>query len=256
VNITRHEIVSALHGGLLADPQVLAMWLEGADATGTVDEYSDIDVCCSVEAGALTAVTARARDILAGIGALDLVEALHAEEDGQHTVFHLAGTPAYLLIDFDIYVGRGSTFAMGDEIEKPLILFDKAAVIRFLDRDEYLNPLSSRERLQKLKSTIAQGSRIDKYLKRGLFLEAYGYYHRWLLEPLVEILRMRYTPLHPDYYIVHISRHLPGDVLRRLEELFKINSIAEIGVKSGEAVLFFNEVSAELSRTADNRTDQ
>jgi hypothetical protein len=43
--------------------------------------------------------------------------------------------------------------------------------------------------------------------------------------------------------------------LRRLEELFKINSIAEIGLKSGEAVLFFNEVSAELSRVTDNKTD-
>jgi hypothetical protein len=109
--------------------------------------------------------------------------------------------------------------------------------------------------MQRLKNTVAQNSRIDKYIKRGMFLEAYGYYHRWLLEPLVEILRMRYTPLHPDYYIVHISRHLPHEVLRRLEELFKTNSVAEIETKSKAALSFFNEVAAELSANKNHQTD-
>lgn len=247
MDISRHEIVSILHEHLASHPKILALWMEGADATNTVDEYSDIDLCCSVEAGATVEVTDRTREILGNIGKIDLTEDLHAEEDHRHTVFHLAGTPDYLLVDFDVFVGRGSTFIEADEIEKPLILFDKASVIRYLEQSEYLAAQRNDERIQKLKNTVAQSVRIDKYVKRGLFLEAYGYYHRWLLEPLVEILRMRYTPLHPDYYIVHISRHLPGDVLMRLEGLFKTNSVAEIETKSQEALLFFNEIAAEIS---------
>jgi hypothetical protein len=247
VSSARHEIISTLHEHLASDPKVLALWLEGADATNTVDEYSDIDLCCSVEAGAIPEVVDRAREILQTIGPLDSVENLETGEDSQHTVFHLTGTSAYLLVDFNLVVGRGSTFAEADEIEKPVILFDKCSVIRYLSQEEHWTTKSHRQRLQELKNTIAQSSRIDKYVKRGLFLEAYGYYHRWLLEPLVEILRMRYTPLHPDYYIVHITRHLPSDMLARLEELFRVNSVAEIEAKSKEALSFFNEIVAELS---------
>ncbi len=57
---------------------------------------------------------------------------------------------------------------------------------------------------------------------------------------------MRYTPHHPDYYIVHISRHLPTDVLRRLEDLFKVCSLADIETKSREARAFFEETAAFL----------
>ncbi len=247
MNTSRQDIISTLHERLIAHPKILALWLEGADATGNVDEYSDIDICCSVEGGAIVEVIDCARGILGNIGKIDLMEDLYAEEDHQHTLFHLAGTPDYLLVDFDVFVGRGSTFIEADEIEKPLILFDKTSVIRYQDQKEYLALQRNERRIQQLKNTIAQSARIDKYVKRGLFLEAYGYYHRWLLEPLIEILRMRYTPLHPDYYIVHISRHLPRDVLMRLEELFKTNSVAEIETKSKEALLFFNEIAAELS---------
>ena len=246
MNITRQEIISILRERLVSNPKILAMWLEGADATNTVDEYSDIDICCSVEAGTIVEVLNQVQEILERVGTIDLVEKSQAEEDCQHTIFHLRGTSDYLLIDFDIFVDRGSTFAEADEIEKPLILFDKASIIRYVDREECLRAQKNDERIQKLKNTIAQSSRINKYIKRGQFLEAYGYYHRWLLEPLVEILRMRYTPLHPDYYIVHISRHLPGDILVRLEELFKVNSVAEIEAKSKQALLFFNEIAAEI----------
>ncbi len=247
MNITRHDIISILHEHLVPNTKILAMWLEGADATNTVDEYSDIDLCCSVEAGAITEVIEHARKTLENLGSLDLIETLDTGEDYQHTVFHLAGTSDYLLVDFNLFVGRGSNFIEADEIEKPLILFDRGSVIRYLGQEEYLVTKKNSQRIQELKNTIAQSSRIEKYVKRGLFLEAYGYYQRWLLAPLIEILRIRYTPLHPDYYIVHISRHLPSDILMRLEGLFKVNSVTEIEVKSKEALLFFNETVTELS---------
>ena len=41
MNIARDEIISALRERLAPNQKILAMWLEGADATHTVDEYSD-----------------------------------------------------------------------------------------------------------------------------------------------------------------------------------------------------------------------
>jgi len=217
------------------------MWLEGADATGNVDSFSDIDVCCSVSAGSMDAATSRAQAALVSLGKLDLIEKSSRGKDFQFTVFHLEDTSPYLLIDFDVYVDRGSQFTEDDAIEKPLILFDRAGVIRFFANDQHLASIKRAERLQELVNTTAQYSRIEKYIQRGNFLEAFGYYHKWLLMPLIEVLRMRYTPLHPDYYIIHISQHLPPDVLHRLEDLFKISSLEELGTKSQAARSFFEE---------------
>jgi len=156
-----------------------------------------------------------------------------------------SGRP-YLLIDFNIFVGRGSQFTAGDAIEQPLILFDRGGVICFAPADEQQARANRTQRLQALSAIAAQDARIEKYILRGKFLEAYGYYHKWLLTPLIEVLRMRYTPLHPDYYIVHISRHLPADVLRRLEDLLKISSLEELAIKSRAARSLFEETAAFL----------
>ena len=54
-------------------------------------------------------------------------------------------------------------------------------------------------------------------------------------------------PLHPDYYIVHISRHLPAKVLAHLEDLVKFNSMSELELKSKAAVRLFEETASELA---------
>ena len=247
MSISRDLIISTLRERLEPNPRVLACWLEGADAVRAVDEYSDIDFCCSVEAVALDDAAALAQSALESLGRLDLIDLSARAEDFLSVYFHLEGTPPYLIIDFNAYVGRGSDFIEGDEIEKPLVLFDRGRVVRFHSQAEHLTGRTGEERMHKLSNTVAQYARLEKYVKRGNFLEAFGYYHKWLLLPLIEALRIRYTPLHPDYYIVHISRHLPGDVLRRLEDLFKVNSTAEIGVKSQAARAFFEETAAFLA---------
>lgn len=243
----RHNIIATLRAHLEPNPNILALWLEGADATNAVDEYSDLDVCCSVTAGSLAQVAAQAEQALASLGPLDFKQTLHEENDFQHWVFHLAGTSAYLLVDLTLFVARGSEFVAGDAIEQPLVLFDKANVVRYVSQQERLTALGQNQRRQELKDIVAQVSRLDKYIKRGEFLEAFGYYEKWLLNPLIEGLRMQYTPLHPDYFIVHISRHLPSHVLHRLEALFQVNSVAEIESKQQEALKFFEETMAALS---------
>ena len=70
-------------------------------------------------------------------------------------------------------------------------------------------------------------------------------YQRWVLEPLIKAQRLLYTPLHPDYFIVHISRHLPTPVVGRLERLFQVTSLEELEGKVIDAVIWF-EKTADL----------
>ncbi len=255
MNITRDAIITTMKDNLSAQPIVLALWLEGADATGFVDGFSDIDVCCSVTAGNLDTAAALAQTALESLGKLDLVEKKPQGEDFLSNTFHLEGSSPYLLIDFDIFIGRGSTFTTGDEIEKPLILFDRAGVIQFVQLDDLKRAEDQAERLKALADITAQYSRIEKYVRRGDFLEAFGYYHKWLLSPLIEVLRMRYTPLHPDYYIIHISRHLPADVLQRVEDLFKVTTLAEIEKKSRTALSWIEETVEFLGNRDQDRSN-
>ena len=53
---------------------------------------------------------------------------------------------------------------------------------------------------------------------------------------------MCYTPLHPDYGIVHISRHLPAEVRERLERLYQVRSLADLADRVQEAGAYFAEV--------------
>ena len=245
-SLTRHKIIEAIRAKLEQNPSVLAMWLEGADANDTVDEYSDIDLSCSVEMGMLDEVTQEARNALSRLDNLDLDASHKASENRGHTVFHLEGSSRFLLIDFAVYVGIGSQFIKEDDLEKPAVLFDRRKVITYMGQDEALAKSQSSKRLEHLVDVVSQSSRIEKCTKRNNFLEAIGYYHRWLLTPLVEVLRMCHSPLHPDYHIVHISRHLPESVLSRLENLYKVDSVKEIEEKIRDAKSWFHETAVEL----------
>jgi hypothetical protein len=50
---------------------VLALWLEGADANATVDEYSDLDLCCAVTPGYMDEIEELTRDVLSSFDVLD-----------------------------------------------------------------------------------------------------------------------------------------------------------------------------------------
>jgi hypothetical protein len=241
---TRQTLIDTLHTYLARDARVIALWLEGADATGWVDAYSDLDLCVSVDDGAMQAVTDAAQAALESLGPLDLVQRGSAGPGFAQTVFHLQDSSPYLLVDFNVYVGRGSQFVSDDPIERPLVLFDRGPVVTFASPTS--SPQARATRLEELRQVVAQGARIEKYVLRGDFLEAFGYYHKWLLTPLIEALRMRYTPLHTDYYIVHISRHLPPPELARLEDLFQVGSLAELDAKRRLAQAFFDETAAAL----------
>ena len=244
----RDRIIAVLCERLQGEPDVQAVWLEGADALNCVDEYSDIDLCCSVEGELLLKIGALAQSTLERLGTVDLVNRLDSPDFQRHTVFHLAGTSPFLLVDFVAYrAGHGSQFTIGDEIEKPLVVFDRGGMIQYLSQEEAIARQDRSGRLQDLRKTVAQYSRLEKYLKRGNLMEAFGYYHKWLVQPLIEVLRMKYTPLHPDYYIVHISRHMPKDVLAQLEDLMKFDSIAELEQKSRAALQLFEVTAGELA---------
>lgn len=246
--ISRDEIIQALSNGLKNNKAVFALWLEGADSNNTVDAFSDLDFWLDVDDGKECRVLADIEKILRKLGSVACLGLLD-NPDPQIMIraYHLDNTPATLLIDICIQRhSRHFVFIREHIHEQPKILFDKCHVIKY----KKLNMLKDRrargKRVEFLKSVMSQRERIIAKIKRKDFLEALLYYHKWTLVPLVELLRIRYSPLKRDYHLKHVSRDLPPKIVSHLEDLYKVTSLKDIQSKLKKAEKIFSQVLKQL----------
>ncbi|MDD6033600.1 MAG: hypothetical protein PUC47_09000 [Oscillospiraceae bacterium] len=242
--MTRESILQTLRQALEPLPYVHALWLEGADAQQMVDEYSDFDINVDVEDDHADEIFR----LVESLFPMDQVWDTGRSDEFLYRVYHIRGTSDYWMLDFNLHLhstGRsGSTFYEGDWIDKPLVLFDKSGVV-------IMNPprppqAPDPERVQDIRFHFSQAGRVRKYIFRGQFPEAYIYYNKYIIEPLVSLIRMKYTPDKRFYYMVHISRHIPSDALARLTALLQNPDLEALSAHLEDALLWYEELTAEL----------
>ena len=205
-----------------AQPFVQAAWLEGADALGRADLYSDVDLWLDVTAGSEAAAFGEVRHAVQTFGPLD-VEEERAHPDpliGQR-FYRSSGLPPFLFVDVCVQThGRDVAFGPADAF---LPLFDRAGVLSRA-------PSPSTDMQAEIAAVFAGRWRhvlVEKELRRGQRLEALAYYHAEVLDPLVRLLRLRSCPDKRDYGLKHISVDLPAD-LRELEALYALTRPEEL----------------------------
>src|SRR3989344_3330483 len=233
MEVKREQIIEVVDKGLKDDPSVFALWLEGSDANNTLDQYSDIDIWLDVEDGKEQTVFTKIEDIFSNLGELNFAyDMRHPSPQIHQKVFHLKNTPETLLIDVCIQShSRNFEFTRGID-DEPKVIFDKGAIkFKELNQEEFQKELKSR--VERLKITLAQKIRVLTKVKRGDFLESLMYYQKWIVAPLVELLRIKYIPHKRDYHLKHISRDLPKEVVEQIEAISKIQSVKDIenGIK-------------------------
>jgi hypothetical protein len=243
----RTVIISKLTEALQPLPFIHALWLEGADATNTVDEYSDIDFWVDFEDEYEEQAISAVEDAFSALAEIDYKYVMHhGHPKIRQRIYHLAGTSEYLMIDFcwqmhsrpcDEY-----SYQENDPIETAKVLFDKADVIKYkpIDLSQYSE--WNNNRLEEAKYRRTQFLRAEKYVKRGLYLEAYAYYNRYVVEPLVDLLRLIHTPKYADWYMVHISSHIPKAEKERLEHFVQISTLDDIAMRIPQAGKWFDEL--------------
>lgn len=250
MNIDREQIITAISDGLKDDPNVFALWLEGADSNENLDEYSDIDIVADVKDGEEENTLQSVGKILRKLDKLDLeYEASQPHPKLRYKIFHLKSTTEFLIIDVCIQShSRDFEFLEGNKHESPKILFDKAGVVKFRKIDDKKLTKEICESLTVLENIFFQRSKVKKYISRNKYLEAFAYYNKNVLEPLVELLRICHTPLIREYYLVHISDHLPKEMVKEVENLYRINSVDDIGKNLKEAEKLFANVMKEAKQ--------
>jgi len=245
--IDQKIITAKLREALEPLPYIYAFWLEGADANGMADEYSDIDYYVDFEDEYEEKAYEAVEKALSELAAIDYKYVMsHPHSKLRQRIYHLAGTSEYLLIDFcwqlhsrprDEYV-----YFENNKIEAAKVIFDKDHIIRVSPLDLSRFTQWNQARMEEAKYRRTQHIRVIKYVHRGQYLEAYAYYNRYVLEPLIDLLRLIYTPAHADYYLVHISQHIPDFEKETLEYFARIASLDDIENKIPKAGQWFDEL--------------
>lgn len=230
MQLARNYIIDYIKKYAMSKDYVYAMWLEGADGLNQVDEYSDLDFWFDVEDSKRDSFIFDLVDHLSLLGKIDS-RMDQSTKDIYQSNIHLENTNEYLTIDLsaqnDSRDREDTCFTNGSITEVPLVVFDKKNIITFHEPYELDNKELNTVFEQK-KNRILQYSRVTKYIKRNQYLECFMEYEKQILRPIVTIARIIYTPNIYDYELCHISRHLPKDIVEKLEILYKVNSFADI----------------------------
>ena len=190
----RASLIGQMQSLLEPMPTVHAMWLEGADANGHLDEYSDMDLYVDVDDEAIESVLLAVEQRFA-------MDYRHENQSGnacRQIVYHVSCTSEYWMLDFNVQPhsndSKNSIFERDDMIDVCKVLFDKSAVIRIKD----VNLADYRQEqafwLDESDYRFNQLSRVRKYVLRRQFPEAWIYYFKYVVEPLTALLRILYTP--------------------------------------------------------------
>ena len=249
--ISRDNITNKLREALEPLPFIYAFWLEGADAIGTTDEYSDIDFWVDFEDEYEEQAYEAVETALFELSEIDYKYVMrHDHPKIRQRIYHLAGTSEYQMIDFcwQLHSRPKDEYAYieNDTIEAVKVIFDKDNIIRYKPLDLSAFAEWNKCRFEEAKYRRTQHIRAEKYVRRGQYLEAYAYYNRYVLEPLIDLLRLIYTPAYANYYLIHISQHIPEVERERLEYFARISSLDNIEEKIPQAGRWFDELAERL----------
>ena len=252
MKLDRNYIIDYIKEYAINKNYVYAMWLEGADGLNMVDEYSDLDIWFDVEDSKRNSFVDDMVCHLSLIGKIDTRMNKSTKEIYQSNI-HLENTSEYLTIDLaaqnDTRDREDTCFTNGSITEVPLVIFDKKNIITFRNQKK-INKDELDIVFDEKKNRILQYSRVTKYIKRNQYLECFMEYEKQIINPIVTIARIIYTPYIYDYDLCHISRHIPEDIVKKIETLYKVNSFEDIEKNISFALDILKKLEEEYKKTS------
>lgn len=243
--LERDELVTALVETLEPLPYIHAVWEGGAASWQRVDEWSDIDmyVVCDDER-----VEETFRVIEEAVGVLAKIDIKFRMPEpawhGASQVFlRLKNASPFLFLDIAVMKRSGKEKFLQYKIHgKPLVHFDKSDVVKDdpVDPKKYFEQMKAR--LETLKNTFGLFQvLVLKEMNRGNEIEALSYYLSYVYRPLVEVLRIKYSPWHYRFFTTYIYYEIPADVVQRLKRLYFVKDLQALVACRTEAEKWFWE---------------
>jgi hypothetical protein len=124
----------------------------------------------------------------------------------------------------------------------PVVHVDKNRVVKddAIDAENFLKTL--KERLETLRITYPLFlAFILKELNRGNDMTALSFYMAYAMRPLIELLRIKYSPYHFNFHTYYIDYELPPEITKRLRTFFFVSTPQHIRSFLPEVEKWFTE---------------
>lgn len=228
------KIVDELAEAMKQVTGVHAMWVAGSVAEGYADEYSDVDIWLDIDDGQDETIFNSIETFLKTKNELDVNFSEGITPPFSHKVYHVAGTDPLHFIEVTLH-SHSHKFGAFDSLRKNKVIFDKDNSTKIDDFDEQAYEKMLSERKQFLVEKIDLGIlSVDKEIKRKQFPDAMHNYLFWLVEPAIELVRIKLSPLKITYNLKHASRDLPAETVKEIESLYMVSSLQNLEDKIKE----------------------
>jgi hypothetical protein len=252
--ITREKIITSFIATLQPLSYVCALWEAGAASFNRIDQWSDIDLYIVVDDEAIEEIFNVIERTIKTISEPELKFRLPEPTwHGHSQVFYrLKNTSPFLFLDIAVMKRSSKDKFLQYKIHgQPIVHFDKIDVVKDdpVQPEAFLDKLEARLQMLKVTFELFQVLTL-KELNRGNEIEALGYYLNYTYRPLVEVLRIKYSPHHHNFHTSYIYYDLPADVVKRLHKLNFIANSGALGKCRTEAEAWFWEEINSIDRDA------
>lgn len=240
--LTHDVIIQTLVDALKPLDYVHAFWEGGAVAFNRVDDWSDIDLYLVVDDKKVDETFLAVERALKSLSRIKQKHGVFEPSlPGLFQAFYrLQDAGEYLMIDVAVFKLSSPDKLLETEIHgNPVFYFNKSNKVKRspLNKDALIKKLQ--KRLKGLQGEFDMfHNLVQKEINRGNHLEAIDFYHM-LLAWLVEVLRIRYNPLHYDFRMRYIHYELPSEIVKKLERLYFVKDEDDLQQKYNEVVEWF-----------------
>jgi len=250
--LTRDIIIQTLVNALEPLDYAHAFWEGGTAALNRIDEWSDIDLYLVVDDKKVDETFLAVEKALKLLSPIkQKYDVAHPSESGLFQAFYrLEGASEYLVIDLAVLTLNSPDKFLEPEIHgNAVFYFNKFDKVKAppLDKKTMIEKLL--KRLERLRARFDMfNSFVQKEINRGNYLEAMDFYRVLTLASLVEVLRMKYNPLHHDFRIRYIHYEIPLEEIKKLKRLFFVKDEKDLQEKYHEGTNWFHRIISEINQ--------
>ena len=250
--LDRNEVLEAIARALEPLEFVHALWEAGAVSWGRIDRWSDIDVNVDADDDKTPEVFETVEKALTSLSRIEIKYSIPYPPSHNYAqaFYRLADASPFMFIDLAIFRHSAEDKFLEPEIHGPAVfLFNKSNVKAAgpIDRDAHVARIIERAGRLRLRYGMF-GCFVEKEIRRGNSIEALGNYQRIVLDTLLEVLRMRYFPLHYSFATRYVHYELPPKVVRRFEKLSFVADMDDLRRKNRTADRWLQAEFAAIDR--------